>query len=334
MQFRDYYATLGVSKSASDAEIKKAFRKLAREHHPDLNPGNAASEARFKEINEAYEVLGDPATRKKYDELGANWKQYEQQAAAGGPGGPGARAGGWSPFGGGGQASYRTMTPDEMDELFGGQDPFSDFFHTFFSGGAPGAGAGASRRSAGAGRRARRAEPPPDQDHPIDLTLEEVLQGAHRRLMVDTPQGAETVDVRIPAGVKEGARIRVAGTDGARGRGDIYLRVRVQPHASFERRGDDLHTRFTVPVTTAVLGGEASVTTMGGQPVRLRVPEGTRSGRVFRVKGHGLPAVGREGRGDLYATADVQIPDRLSPEAREHYEALRALEEKEGTRTS
>jgi DnaJ-class molecular chaperone len=320
MGFRDYYATLGVAKSASEQEIKKAYRRLAREHHPDLNPGDAAAEARFKEVNEAYEVLGEADKRRKYDELGANWQAYEQGAPA-----PGAES--WSPSGGGGaRASYRTMTPEEMDGMFGGQDPFSDFFHTFFSGGG---GAGRARSGRGGARRTRSAPPSPAADQPIDLSLEEVLHGANRRLVVSSNGASDTVDVRIPAGVKEGARIRVAGNASTAGREEVILKVRVQPHGAFERRGQDLYTRVRVPVTVAVLGGEVSVPALSGSTLRLKVPGATPAGRVFRLKGHGLPTVGDAARGDLYATVDLQLPAALSDEARSHYEALRALEERD-----
>ena len=324
MEFKDYYATLGVDKNTSDAEIKRAFRKLARKYHPDLNPGDKAAEARFKEINEANEVLSDPDKRKKYDELGSNWRMYEQAQRDGGyPGGPG----GWSVnFGGGpgGGASYRTMTPEEMQELFGTDDPFSDFFHTFFGGQSFG-GAG---RAGGGRARATRPRRGQDLESAIDLTLEEAFSGTTRRLVMSRDGKERTVDVRIPAGIKDGARVRAAG-EGATGTsggasGDLFLTVRLRPHARFERRGQDLHTRVPVPVTTAVLGGEVSVPTLAGSSLRLKIPELTANNRVFRLRGHGMPTVGKpDERGDLYATVDVQLPSSLSEDERRHYEALR-----------
>jgi DnaJ-class molecular chaperone len=321
MDFKDYYAALGVPKTATDADIKRAYRKLARKYHPDFNPGDKAAEAKFKEINEANEVLGDPEKRRKYDELGANWQQYEQAQRQG----AGQPAGDWSAhFGGGpGGATYRTMTPEEMREMFGEGDPFSDFFHTFFGGAAPGT------RASGGRARSHRGQ---DFESPVSLTLEEAYAGTTRRLVTSRDGKERTVDVRIPAGVKDGARVRAVG-EGAAGHGggpagDLYLIVRLLPHPQFERRDQDLYVNVTVPITTAVLGGEATVPTLAGSTLRLKVPELTRSGRVFRLRGHGMPAVGKpDEKGDLYATVDVQIPAKLTPEARKHYEALRALDD-------
>jgi curved DNA-binding protein len=325
MQFKDYYATLGVPKTASEADIKRAYRKLARKHHPDLNPGDKTAEARFKDINEANEVLGDPEKRRKYDELGANWRQYEQAERQGGfAGGPD----GWAaPFGGGSGGHYRTMTPEQMQEMFGTEDPFSDFFHTFFG--------GASFAGAGAGPQARgRARPRRGQDVAgrVDLTLEEAFLGTTRRLVLSQDGHERSIEVRIPAGVGDGARVRAAGEGSAAPpggtAGDLYLTVHLLPHPRFERRGQDLYTHVTVPVTTAVLGGEAVVPTLAGSTLRLKIPELTASGRVFRLRGHGFPAVGKPAeRGDLYATVEVQVPSRLSAEARQHYEALKKLED-------
>ena len=313
MEFKDYYQTLGVAKTASGKELKQAYRKLARKHHPDVNPGDKSAESRFKEINEAYEVLGDPEKRRKYDELGANWRMYEQAQQHGQPW-PGG-----GPFGGGfgGEpGGYRTMSEEEMHELFGNEDPFSDFFRTFFGGGAEGA------RDATRGRtgRAPRAQKGRDIEHEVELTLEEAYHGAMRRISIKEGGHARSVDVRIPAGVKDGSRVRAAGegetgTQGA-GSGDLYLRVRLRPHPVFERKGSDLYTKIALPVTTAVLGGEANVPTITGS-VRLKIPETTQSGQVFRLKGHGMPSVGKpDDKGDLYATVEIQLPRSLTKDQR------------------
>jgi DnaJ-class molecular chaperone len=329
VEFKDYYQTLGVSKTASDKELKQAYRKLARKHHPDVNPGDKSAESRFKEINEAYEVLGDPEKRRKYDELGANWRQYEQaqqhgQGFPGGSpfGGPGAGGGAWN-INTGGPGGYRTMSEEEMHELFGNEDPFSDFFRTFFGGG----GAREGRARAG---RAPRTQKGRDIEHEVELTLEEAYHGATRRISIKQGGHARSVDVRIPAGVKDGSRVRAAGEGESGGNGgaagDLFLRVRLKPHAVFERKGNDLQTKVAVPVTTAVLGGEAQVPTITGS-VRLKIPETTQSGQIFRLKGHGMPAVGKpEERGDLYATVDVQLPRSLAREQRPHWEALAKLD--------
>jgi curved DNA-binding protein len=325
MEFKDYYQTLGVTKSASDKEIKQAYRKLARKHHPDVNPGDKSAEAKFKEINEAYEVLGDPEKRKKYDELGANWRMYEQAQQAGGyAGNPFAGAGGgaWN-INMGGPGGYRTMSEEEMRDLFGDEDPFSDFFRTFFGGGG-------AQETGTRGRRAPRSQKGRDIEHEVELTLEEAFHGATRRISIKQGGHARSVDVRIPPGVKDGSRVRAAGEgeSGANGgaSGDLYLRVRIRPHPIFERDGNDLRTKVAVPVTTAVLGGEAQVPTITGS-VRLKIPETTQSGQVFRLKGHGMPSVGKaDQRGDLYATVEVQLPRSLSKEQREHYEALVKLD--------
>jgi curved DNA-binding protein len=322
MDFKDYYSSLGVAKTASQKEIKAAYRKLARKHHPDVNQGDASAEGKFKEINEAYEVLGDPEKRKKYDELGANWRQYEQAGAQGG-----------SPFGGGfnpGQAGgYRTVTQDELNEMFGGgNSPFSDFFETFFGGARPGGGESQSRAR---GARARAARPGRDIEDELELSLEDAYNGAMRRFSIQHDGEARTVDVRIPAGVSEGSRVRVA-SEGERGAGgakagDLYLRIRVAPNDTFERKGRDLYTKVSVPLTTAVLGGEADVKTISGKSLRLKIPPTTQAGQVLRLKGHGMPVSGKKDEhGDLYATIDVQLPKELSAEQRAHFEALRGLE--------
>jgi DnaJ-class molecular chaperone len=339
MDFKDYYSTLGVAKTANAKEIKQAYRKLARKHHPDVNPGDKAAEAKFKEINEAYEVLGDPDKRKKYDELGANWRAYEQAGAGGGPGFQGfdpSQFGGWNVhYGGGpgaqGGSGYRTMTEDEMREMFGDQNPFSDFFQTFFGGSMGGPGSDEAGRRGGRARGTRGPRKGRDVEQEIELPLEDTFNGTMRRFSIKHDGHARTVDVRIPAGVGEGSRVRIAG-EGEQGSGggqagDLYLRIHQTPHPRFERKGRDLYTRVQIPLTTAVLGGEAEVPTLSGKPLRLKIPPTTQNGQTFRLKGHGMPVTGKTGEhGDLYATVEVQLPRELTPEQRKHFEELQKLE--------
>jgi curved DNA-binding protein len=324
MEFKDYYATLGVQKGASEKDIKQAFRKLARKYHPDVNPGDKASESKFKEINEANEVLSDPDKRRKYDELGSNWRAYEQ-AGAGGPGPQGA----WNVNvgGAGGGASYRTMTPEEMNEMFGEGDPFSDFFHTFFGGAAGSQQEETGRRGRGRGRGAR---PGRDVEQELELSLDDAFHGTTRRLAIKHDGHARTVDVRIPPGVGDGSRVRITGEgeigSGGGKSGDLYLRVRLAAHPKFERKGRDLYTTVHIPLTTAVLGGEAEVPTLTGKSLRLKVPGTTQNGQTFRLKGHGMPTTNRPESGDLYATVEVQLPKTLTPEQRRHFEALAEID--------
>jgi DnaJ-class molecular chaperone len=331
MEFKDYYATLGLTKTASEKEVKQAFRKLARKYHPDVNPGDKASESKFKDINEAYEVLGDPAKRKKYDELGANWRMYEQAEAQGGPN---PFAGQWNVnFGGGGGGQgggFRTMTQEEMEEMFGDTNPFSDFFTTFFGGGGGNAASGFGGARGGRGGARARQRAGRDVEHELELTLEDAYHGTTRRLGLKHDGHSRTVDVRIPAGVGDGSRVRVTGEGehgvGGAAAGDLYLRVRLSPHPTFERKGRDLYVKVPLPVTRAVLGGEAEVQTLSGRPARLRIPPLTQNGQVFRLKGYGMPAVNKpDDKGDLYARVDVQLPTQLSAEEREHYEKLAKL---------
>ena len=324
MDFKDYYTVLGVAKTATEKEIKQAFRKLARKYHPDVNPGDKGAEARFKEVNEANEVLSDPDKRKKYDELGANWRAYENAP-------PGAGGYGGSPFGGqwqarGGPGGFRTMSEEEVSEMFGdGETPFSDFFNTFFGGMGGGETMGGGGARARSRTRNRKGE---DVEHPFELDLEDAIRGSVQRLQLRHDGHARTVEVRIPAGVTEGSRVRVAGEGGRGGgsgpSGDLYLRVQLKPHPVFEVKGRDVYTRARVPVPTAVLGGEVDVVTPESKTLRLKLPPGTQSGQRFRLRGHGLPNVGKpEERGDLYANVEVEIPKTLSDDEKSHYEALR-----------
>ena len=296
MEYKDYYRILGVAKTATDKEIKAAYRKLARKHHPDVNQGNKAAEARFKEINEANEVLGDKEKRKRYDELGAKWNEV-------GRGAPQGR--GWP--GGGVRVGFEDL---------GGAGDFSDFFRTFFSGGGGGFGGFEGGEEA--------FSPGSDAEGEVDLTLAEVFRGTSREVGVGGTR--RRVEVKIPPGVRDGSRVRVAG-EGGRGaggrRGDLYLRVRVAPDPTFERKGDDLQTTLRAPLTAAVLGGEAQVPTLEGS-VGIKIPAGTPAGQVFRLRGHGLPKLGTpDERGDLLATLAVELPRTLSDRQRELFEELR-----------
>jgi DnaJ-class molecular chaperone len=328
VDFKDYYSTLGVAKTASDKEIKQAFRKLARKYHPDVNPGDKTAEARFKEVNEANEVLGDPVKRKKYDELGANWRQYDSAGGASGAGGPFGGQWNWS---GSAPGGFRTMTEEEVSDMFGGGDSsFSDFFRTFFGGDEEPAG-----RRRGRGRP--RTQKGRDVEHEIELDLESAAQGGVQRLTLTYGGEARSVEVRIPGGVSDGSRVRVPG-EGGRGtggaaNGDLYLRVRLRPHPRFQVNGRDLSARVLVPLTTAVLGGEVPVATLGGKSLRLKIPETTQPGQRFRLRGHGLPPLSGSGEaGDLYVTIDVALPRSLSDEERRLFAELQRREQ--GTRPS
>ena len=300
MEFKDYYSVLGVPRGATADDIKAAYRKLALKWHPDVNPDDKAAEKRFKEINEANEVLGNAETRRKYDTLGADWQRVEQAQAAG------ANPFGGDPFGFGGfSGGFRTG---------GDASGFSDFFEQFFGpGGGPRTRPGRTR-----GR---------DVERVLELSLEHAFHGATRRLSIRRNGQTRSVDVRIPAGVTDGACVRVPGegepgTDRAAA-GSLLLRVRIARHPRFTPHGRDLHVTVTVPLTTAVLGGRIDVPTIDGGSVRLKVPAATQAGQLLRLKGRGLPGAGSRA-GDLLAVVQIEIPRRLSPAARAHYEALAA----------
>ncbi len=313
--FKDYYETLGVPRDADQKRIKSAFRKLARKHHPDVNPGDPSATERFRDINEAYEVLSDPEKRRRYDEVGPRWREFERWEQAGRPG-P-------NPFAGGPQVEYRTATPEDFEDLFGGADPFSDFFHDLFGRGA-GATAAGGRRSA----RPRRGE---DVEAETEISLEEAYHGTARTVELSTPGGTRRLEVRIPPGVADGARVRAAGQggEGAGGgeRGDLYVRVRVRPHPVFRRDGDNLHMRVPVPVDVAILGGEVDVPTLRGTRAALRIPPGTQNGAKLRLRGLGMPRLRGEGHGDLVAEVELRLPEVISPEVRSLAEALRRARE-------
>ncbi len=306
-QFRDYYQTLGVDKNATQDEVRSAFRKLARKYHPDTAEDKKAAEEKFKEINEAYEVLGDPEKRRKYDEFGANWEHGATQPP------PGYE---WRSTTGAGPRGFAGFG-DGVEFEFGGTG-FSDFFEELF--GARRAGFGAYGSS--------RTMPQRGQDIEADImvTLEEAFHGSTRRISFRKSDSAQvqTYTVKIPKGVRDGQRIRLAGQGGSGNAGgeagDLYLRVRIQKHPEFEVEGTDLRMDLDVPAWKCVLGGEVEIRTFDGR-VRLRIPPGTQNGRKLRIAGHGLPKP-EGGRGDLYAVVNVVLPTEISPKEREAWSQI------------
>ena len=293
VEYKDYYKTLGVQKSATAADIKKAYRKLARQHHPDVNASADASK-KFKEINEANEVLSDPDKRKRYDELGPDWERY-------------AHAG---PAGQGSDGNFRWVysgTPGANP--FGGEaGDFSDFFNSVFGGMG---GFGGTTAGNGSRRRAR-VRPAADVEYPIDVTLAEAYRGAERALELRGEDGkTRRLSVKIPAGVRDGQRIRLAGqADG----GDLYLLVHTKADLRFVRDGDDLRMELPVALHEALLGAEVTVPTLKGR-VSLRIPPETQNGRTIRLAGQGMPRTAG-GYGDLFVTVKVVLPTKLTDEER------------------
>jgi DnaJ-class molecular chaperone len=314
VDYKDYYKILGVDKKANEKEIRAAYRKLARKYHPDVNPGDNAAEEKFKEINEANEVLSDPEKRKKYDELSDYYQQYGQMPGAGT--GPMGRDGGV-------RYEYRTVNPEDLNDLFGGQSPFSDFFETFFSSGFDNQPEMRTRTS---GRRSPRATLGQDIESSVDVMLAEAYQGVTRVFELTDPDGStKRLEVKIPAGVDEGSRIRIAsqGGQGTAGRGDLYLRIHILLDPRFTREGTTLRTTVEVPLATAMLGGEVRVTTPDGRGLMLRIPPETPNGKSFRLRGQGMPQLGQpDKRGDIYAEVSVVLPTHLSDEQRQLFEAF------------
>ncbi|MBC8503694.1 MAG: J domain-containing protein [Chloroflexi bacterium] len=317
MDYKDYYKTLGVDKNASQDDIKKAFRKLARKHHPDMNKGDKAAEEKFKDINEANEVLSDPDKRQKYDQFGAHWGQY-------------GRAGGqpedfnWNPWQtqGAGGFNQRTMSQEELEQIFGssgGMGGFSDFFETLFG--------GAGRGGVDFGqRRVRQPQRGQDAEHTVEITLEEAHRGSERILQWED---GRKIEAQIPPGVKIGSKIRLRG-QGQRGAmggqsGDLFLKVKVLPHPLFKREGDNLRTNVPVGVYDALLGGEVEVAAID-QLIKLTIPPETENGKTFRLRGLGMPNLrDPKKKGDLLVKVNVLLPKNLSSDEKEIIMKLRSL---------
>jgi len=326
MAGKDYYSILGVNRNASEREIKQAYRRLARKHHPDVNPGDKSAEARFKEINEAYEVLSDKEKRLKYDQYGDQWQYADQFAKAGRQQTPF-----WDFSRTGGATRFHFEESDLgslFDELFGG------------------ARTGTFRRKA----QPRRGQ---DIEHPVEVTLEEAYHGTTRLLSLGVEEPCSScrgtgqiqnvpcsvcrglgvvsrvkrLEVKIPPGVRDGSRVRIAGKGGqgyGGPSGDLYLVVSVKSHRQFERRGDNLYVDVAVPLMVAVLGGEVQVPILTGK-LALKIPPETQNGRTFRLSGQGMPHLGNSSRGDLLAKVNVILPAKLSAEEKKLFEQLRQL---------
>ncbi len=322
VKFKDYYEVLGVPRTATDKEIKAAYRKLARQHHPDANKGNKASEERFKEIGEAYEVLKDPNKRKRYDQVGSHYKDgadFRPPPEYGNGGftfdfGNLGRGGGAGPAGGVG----------------GGSANFSDFFEMLFgqnfgtSAGAGGASPfGQMGNAPGMQQNKRR-----DQELDIELTVEELAQGTMRTIQITEANAKpRTLEVKIPAGVRSGSKVRVAGEGGKSMSGpvDLFLKVQVKPHEYFTIEGDNLVCEINLSPAQAVLGSEAAVNTLDGT-IRIRIPAGTQNGRLLRLRGRGLPKLKGDAKGDQLVRAKIVIPATVSAQEKALYEQLAALE--------
>ena len=288
MAGKDYYSILGVNRSASEREIKQAYRRLARRYHPDVNPGDKSAEEKFKQINEAYEVLSDKEKRQKYDQFGDQWQYADQFARTGWQQAPG-----WD-FGGGGTRIY--FGEGDFDSLF------DDLLGGFrFSRGQT---------------KPRRGQ---SIEYPVEVTLEEAYRGTTRTLSF---ADGKRLEVKVPPGVRNGSRVRLAGK-GSQG-GDLYLLISVKPHRLFERRGDDLYVVVSVPLVVAMLGGEVQVPTLKGK-LALKIPPETQNGRTFRLAGQGMPHLGNSSRGDLLAKVGVVLPTKLSAKEKELFKQLGQL---------
>lgn len=307
MDFKDYYKILGVDKNASADEIKKAYRKLALKHHPDKNPNNKAAEEKFKEINEANEVLSDPEKKKKYDELGENYNRYQQQGRPD-------DSFDWSKWTSGNQGGYSSFSGGQP---FGGEGEFSSFFESLFGGGR---GFNPRRSNVKSKGQDYRAE--------MEVPLEDAYRGTTGRIEVN----GKTLEMKIKPGIRNGQvlRIKERGGPGRNGgpKGDIYLTVIIPPHPHFERKEDDLYCNIPVDLYTAVLGGKQLIITLKGN-IRIDIPAGTENGKVLRLKGLGMPRFGKTNEfGDLYAKVSIMLPKNLTEKEIALFKELQKLQNK------
>ena len=326
MAGKDYYTILGVKRDASERELKQAYRKLARQHHPDVNPGDKSAETKFKKINEAYEVLSDKEKRQKYDQFGDQWQYADQFAQEGRP-----------------QPPRRDFSQGRGPTVHFSEGDLGSIFNDFFQ------GVGAKTTSEGI--RSRRGQ---NVEYPAEVTLEEAYHGASRIINLQTEEpcascsgtgriqnllcsvchgsgrvaGSNRLEVKIPRGVKDGSRVRIAGKgrQAYRGgaNGDLYLVISVRPHHLFQRKGNNLYAEISIPLTVAVLGGEVQVPTPKGK-VMLNIPPETQNNRVFNLSGQGMPHLGNSSRGNLLAKVKIVLPTNLSPQEKELFEQLSKL---------
>ena len=312
MDVKDYYKILGVEKTATSEQLKKAYRKLAVKYHPDKNPDNKAAEDKFKEINEAYEVLGDEEKRKKYDQFGENYKYYEQHGGR-------PEDYDWSQFGGGGGQGRRySYEGGNAEDMFGGEGNFSDFFEQLFGSRFSGGGRRQQQQGPGRGR---------DVQATMQVSLDDAYTGATRQVEVN----GSRLNIKLKPGLYEGQVIRLKGK-GSPGRkggdnGDLLISIQLAPHPQYELKGQDIYTDLALPLYTAVLGGKLTVPTPGAS-LSMNIPAGTDSGKVFRLKGKGMPAYDNSGAaGDLYIKAIIHIPANLSEKEKELFQQLSQLNE-------
>lgn len=311
MEFKDYYKTLGVEKDATQEEIKKAYRKLALKYHPDRNPNNNAAEEKFKEITEANEVLSNPDKRKKYDQLGANWKQYEH--AGGG-------MNDWfNQYASGRQGGSSFRFEGDLGNLFGNVGGFSDFFESFFGG---------RRSQQHAGSPFTQTQKGSDYEADLNLTFEEAYNGTERQINVD----GRKLKIVIDPGTREGKKLRLRN-QGAQGRGsgergDLYLTIHILEHPFYEVKDDDLYYNLDVELYSAVLGGKVQITTIDGKKINLTIPKESENGKLLKIKNMGMKKSNSNRKGDLIVRVNIQIPKNLTAEELKLFKKLSELRSK------